>query len=63
MTTPRDLVIIAVEVASTARWTRRSVARAGGSRVDHLLAAGTIRLDGTQVMPGNGTALPDRLLD
>jgi hypothetical protein len=39
-----------------------SLALAGAELID-LLAAGSIKLDGTKVMPGNGTALSDHLLD
>ena len=64
MTTPRDLVIIAVDVASNRPLEQGdlSLALAGAELID-LLAAGAIRLDGTRVMPGEGTALSDHVLD
>ncbi|MCH6163831.1 GOLPH3/VPS74 family protein [Streptomyces marispadix] len=65
MTTPRDLMIIAVDVAPGRPLEQGdlSLALAGAELID-LLAAGTIRLDGAQVMPGDqGTAPSDHLLD
>ncbi|MEV8597841.1 GPP34 family phosphoprotein [Streptomyces sp. NPDC052012] len=64
MTTPRDLMIIAVDVEPSRPLEQGdlSLALAGAELID-LLAAGTIRLDGIQVMPGHGTALSDPLLD
>jgi hypothetical protein len=67
MTTPRDLMIIAMDVAP-----RRpvepgdlSLALAGAELID-LLAAQAIRLDGDRIVPGYRPAIPaiaDRLLD
>jgi hypothetical protein len=64
MTTPRDLMIIAMDVAP-----RRpvepgdlSLALAGAELID-LLAAQAIRLDGDHIVPGHRPAIADRLLD
>lgn len=64
MTTARDLAIIAVDVALSRPLEQGdlSLALAGAELID-LSAAGTVTLDGAQVVPGHGTALSDHLLD
>ncbi|MGP3984981.1 GOLPH3/VPS74 family protein [Streptomyces sp. KR80] len=64
MTTPRDLVIIAMDVVPSRPVERGdlSLALAGAELID-LLAAGAITLDGDQIVPGHRTAVADRLLD
>lgn len=63
-TTARDLVIIAVDVAPSRPLEQGdlSLALAGAELID-LTAAGTVTLDGTRIMPGDGPALSDHLLD
>ncbi|MFF8913075.1 GPP34 family phosphoprotein [Streptomyces sp. NPDC015032] len=64
MTTPRDLLIIAMEM-STRRPVERgdlSLALAGAEMID-LLGAEAIRLDGDRIVPGLPPAMADRLLD
>lgn len=64
MTTPRDFVIIAFEVASSRPLEQGdlSLALAGAELVD-LSAAGAVTLDGLRVVPHHGAALSDALLD
>lgn len=64
MTTPRDLLIIAMDVESgrTAEQGELSLALAGAEVVD-LLAARAIVLDGDHIVPGEEAALGDPLLD
>ncbi|WP_406385683.1 GPP34 family phosphoprotein [Streptomyces sp. NBC_01618] len=64
MTTPRDLLIAAMD-QPTRRPVERgdlSLALAGGELID-LLSAQAIRLDGDQIVPSHPPAMPDRLLD
>lgn len=64
MTTPRDLMIIALEVAPSRPVERGalSLALAGAELID-LLAAGAATLDGEQIVPGDRWDLSDGLLD
>ncbi|MFD6891439.1 GPP34 family phosphoprotein [Streptomyces sp. NPDC059957] len=64
MTTPRDLLIISMDVESgrTAEQGDLSLALAGAEVVD-LLAARAIGLDGDHIVPGEETTLGDPLLD
>jgi len=64
MTTPRDLMIIAMDVAPSRPVERGelSLALAGAELID-LLAAGAVILQGEQIVPGHRTAIADRLLD
>lgn len=64
MTTPRDLLIVAVEAASGSPVEPGdlSLALAGAELID-LLGAGTAVLDGDRVLPSGSPAPADRLLD
>ncbi|MFI2644937.1 GPP34 family phosphoprotein [Streptomyces sp. NPDC018610] len=64
MTTPRDLLIVALDVPGTRPVEQGdlSLALAGAELVD-LLAAGRVSLDGDRVVPGAGSATGDRPLD
>ncbi|MEU1782868.1 MULTISPECIES: GOLPH3/VPS74 family protein [Streptomyces] len=64
MSTPRDLLITALEVAPGHPVERgeMSLALAGAEVVD-LLAAGVVTLDDDRIVPGFGAAVTDRLLD
>ncbi|MFF4226717.1 GOLPH3/VPS74 family protein [Streptomyces sp. L500] len=64
MTTPRDLLITAMEVAPghPVEGGEMSLALAGAEVVD-LLAAGVVTLDDDRIVPGFGAAVTDRLLD
>lgn len=64
MTTPRDLLITAMEVAPgyPVEGGEMSLALAGAEVVD-LLAAGVVTLDDDRLVPGFGAAVTDRLLD
>lgn len=64
MTTPRDLLIIAMDVESgrTVEQGDLSLALAGAEVVD-LLAAGVIGLDADHIVPGEHATLGDPLLD
>ncbi|KUJ67420.1 hypothetical protein ACZ90_28490 [Streptomyces albus subsp. albus] len=64
MTTPRDLVITALDVASThpVEQGELSLALAGAELID-LLGAGLATLDGDRIMPGQWGETADRLLD
>lgn len=64
MTTPRDLLIISMDVESgrTVEQGDLSLALAGAEVVD-LLAARAIGLDGDHLVPGEESALGDSLLD
>ncbi|MGP3966370.1 GOLPH3/VPS74 family protein [Streptomyces sp. 6N223] len=64
MTTPRDLMIIAMEVAPRppVEPGDLSLALAGAELID-LLAAEAIRLDGDHIVPAHRSAIADRLLD
>ncbi|TQK42711.1 Golgi phosphoprotein 3 GPP34 [Streptomyces sp. SLBN-118] len=64
MTTPRDLLIIAIDRASghPVEQGDLSLALAGAEVID-LLGAEAIRLDDDRIVPGLRPALPDRLLD
>ncbi|MEU8781063.1 GPP34 family phosphoprotein [Streptomyces sp. NPDC048637] len=64
MTTPRDLLIVAMDSESSRPLERGdlSLALAGAELID-LLGAQAVRLDGDQIVPGYRPAIPDRLLD
>lgn len=64
MTTARDLMIVALDMASSRPVERGglSLALAGAEMID-LLDAQDIRLDGDHVVPSNRRAIADRLLD
>lgn len=64
MTTPRDLLIVAMDVESGRPLERGdlSLALAGAELID-LLGARAVRLDGDQIVPGYRPTIPDRLLD
>ncbi|MFD5394189.1 GPP34 family phosphoprotein [Streptomyces sp. NPDC127097] len=64
MTTPRDLMIVAMDAESGGALERGdlSLALAGAELID-LLSAEAVRLDGERIVPGYRPALPDRLLD
>ncbi|MFF4160268.1 GPP34 family phosphoprotein [Streptomyces sp. NPDC001678] len=64
MTTPRDLLITAMEVEPSRPVERgeMSLALAGAELID-FLAAGVITLDDDRIVPGGGAAVADRLLD
>ncbi|MEU8584186.1 GOLPH3/VPS74 family protein [Streptomyces abikoensis] len=64
MTTPRDLLITAMEVAPghSVEGGEMSLALAGAEVVD-LLAAGVVTLDDDRIVPGFGATVTDRLLD
>ncbi|WFB09984.1 GPP34 family phosphoprotein [Streptomyces sp. LX-29] len=64
MTTPRDLMITAMDVAPGRAVGRGelSLALAGAELID-LLAAGAVSLDGDRILPGHRTTIADRLLD
>ncbi|MFI5525526.1 GPP34 family phosphoprotein [Streptomyces platensis] len=64
MTTPRDLLIVAMDAESGHALERGdlSLALAGAELID-LLSAEAVRLDGERIVPGYRPMLPDRLLD
>ncbi|MET7621052.1 GPP34 family phosphoprotein [Streptomyces sp. NPDC005408] len=64
MTTPRDLLIIAIDMASNRPLERGdlSLALAGAEAID-LLSAEAVRLDGDDMVPSLPPAMADRLLD
>ncbi|MFF3460427.1 GPP34 family phosphoprotein [Streptomyces sp. NPDC002730] len=64
MTTPRDLMIVALDMASsrTVEPGDLSLALAGAELID-LLGAQAIRLDGDHIVPSDRRAIADRLLD
>ncbi|MFG2092376.1 GPP34 family phosphoprotein [Streptomyces sp. NPDC048612] len=64
MTTPRDLLIVAMDRESGRPLERGdlSLALAGAELID-LLGAEAVRLDGERLVPGYRPAIPDRLLD
>ncbi|ARF53849.1 GOLPH3/VPS74 family protein [Streptomyces gilvosporeus] len=64
MTTPRDLLIIALDTAASRRLERGdlSLALAGAELLD-LLSAQAITLDGEHIVPGYRPTLDDHLLD
>ncbi|MEU3355127.1 GPP34 family phosphoprotein [Streptomyces sp. NPDC037389] len=64
MTTPRDLLITAMEVAPGRPVERgeMSLALAGAELID-FLAVGVITLDDDRIVPGDGVVVADRLLD
>ncbi|MCX5009747.1 GPP34 family phosphoprotein [Streptomyces sp. NBC_00555] len=64
MTTPRDLLIVAIDMESShpVEQGDLSLALAGAEVID-LLGAQVIRLDGDHIVPGEQPALADHLLD
>ncbi|MFD4759619.1 GPP34 family phosphoprotein [Streptomyces sp. NPDC058439] len=64
MTTPRDLLIAAMDMSNSRPVGRGvlSLVLAGGELID-LLGAEALRLDGDQIVPGHPPAMADRLLD
>ncbi|MFE4368588.1 GPP34 family phosphoprotein [Streptomyces sp. NPDC056835] len=64
MTTPRDLMITALDVAPSPPPVagELSLALAGAELID-LLAAEAIRLEGDRIVPGHRPAIADRLLE
>ncbi|MFF1914758.1 GPP34 family phosphoprotein [Streptomyces sp. NPDC058239] len=64
MTTPRDLLIAAMDMAASRPLERGnlSLALAGAEMID-LLSAQAVRLDGDQIVPSHPPAMADRLLD
>ncbi|MDF9810900.1 GPP34 family phosphoprotein [Streptomyces sp. SPB162] len=64
MTTPRDLLIITMDVTSSrpVEQGELSLALAGAELID-LIAAQALSLDGERLLPGPQPALGDRLLD
>lgn len=64
MTTPRDLLIVTMDMPSTRSVERGdlSLALAGAELID-LLSAGAVTLDGDHVVPTGRRAMADRLLD
>ncbi|MFF7712385.1 GPP34 family phosphoprotein [Streptomyces sp. NPDC007988] len=64
MTTSRDLMIIAMEAASSRPVDQGDVSLAlAGAEVVDLLAADAVTLDGDRIVPGLGPATGDPLLD
>ncbi|MGW1787541.1 GOLPH3/VPS74 family protein [Streptomyces tubercidicus] len=64
MTTPRDLLIVAMDTETSRPLERGdlSLALAGAELID-LLGAQAVRLDDDRIVPGYRPTLPDRLLD
>lgn len=63
MTTPRDLVIVALEGESGSPVERGDLSLAlAGAELLELLGAETVQLDGEHIVPGLGAALADPLL-
>lgn len=65
MTTPRDLLTVAMDAESGRRPPERgdlSLALAGAELID-LLSAQAVRLDGDDIVPAHGPTIADRLLD
>ncbi|WP_327418998.1 GOLPH3/VPS74 family protein [Streptomyces sp. NBC_01233] len=64
MTTPRDLLIIAMDTGSSSSVEQGDLSLAlAGAEVIDFLAARAISLDGDHIVPGDRTALADRLLE
>ncbi|MFJ6754477.1 GPP34 family phosphoprotein [Streptomyces sp. NPDC091273] len=64
MTTPRDLLIIAMDMGSSSPVGQGDLSLAlAGAEVIDLLAARAVRLDGDLIVPGDRPALADRLLE
>ena len=64
MTTPRDLLIVAIDMASSPPPERGelSLALAGSELID-LLDAQAVTLEGDHIVPGSRPAIADRLLE
>ncbi|MER6103274.1 GPP34 family phosphoprotein [Streptomyces sp. NPDC001832] len=64
MTTPRDLLIAAIDMAASRPLERGNLSLAlAGAEVIDLLSAEAIRLEGDQIVPSHPPAMADRLLD
>ncbi|MGW7003335.1 GOLPH3/VPS74 family protein [Streptomyces sp. NPDC054933] len=64
MTTPRDLLIVAIDMASSHPLEGGNLSRAlAGAELIDLLGAQAIQLDGDHIVPGYRPAIADRLLD
>ncbi|QKW29571.1 GOLPH3/VPS74 family protein [Streptomyces similanensis] len=64
MTTPRDLLIVALDVPGTRPVEQGDLSLAlAGAELADLLAAGRVALDGERVVPGSASATGDRMLD
>ncbi|MFQ6144121.1 GOLPH3/VPS74 family protein [Streptomyces seoulensis] len=64
MTTPRDLLIVALDVPGTRPVEQGDLSLAlAGAELADLLAAGRVVLDGERVVPGSASATGDRMLD
>ncbi|MER5934196.1 GPP34 family phosphoprotein [Streptomyces sp. NPDC002054] len=64
MTTPRDLLIVTMDMESSRPVEQGDLSLAlAGAEVIDLLAAQAIRLDGDHIVPGDQPALADHLLD
>ncbi|MGW3626393.1 GOLPH3/VPS74 family protein [Streptomyces sp. NPDC000880] len=64
MTTPRDLLIVAMDTESSRPVERGDLSLAlAGAEVIDLLGAQAIRLDGDHIVPSHRGAIADRLLD
>lgn len=64
MTTPRDLLISAMDMAASRTLERGDLSLAlAGAEVIDLLTAQAVRLDGDQIVPSHPPAMADRLLD
>ncbi|MFE0193606.1 GPP34 family phosphoprotein [Streptomyces sp. NPDC058989] len=64
MTTPRDLLIVAMDVESSRPLERGDLSLAlAGAEVIDLLGAGAVTLDGERIVPGYRPALADDLLE
>lgn len=61
MTTPRDLLIVALDAAPPVEQGELSLALAGAELID-LLAAGVVRLEEGRIVPRDGTEIADRML-
>ena len=64
MTTPRDLLIVAMDMEKVRPVEQGDLSLAlAGAEVLDLLAAGALGLDGDLLVPGDRPATGDRLLD
>lgn len=64
MTTPRDLLIVTMDMPSTRNVERGDLSLAlAGAELTDLLSAGALELDGDLIVPGYRPTIGDRLLD
>ncbi|MFD5751918.1 GPP34 family phosphoprotein [Streptomyces sp. NPDC127033] len=64
MTTPRDLLIVSMDVAASRPVERGDLSLAlAGAEVIDLMEAQALTLEGDRIVPGGRWTLPDRLLD